>query len=64
MIRLAGFIAECEETYGIKIVYGNTIKMKYEKKKITEAIIETMQGRKHYICSWDWKKMITPAKKL
>ena len=32
LIKLADFVAECEEIYGIKIVYGNTIKMKHVKK--------------------------------
>ena len=32
LIKLADFVAECEETYGIKIVYGNTVKMKHVKR--------------------------------
>ena len=32
LIRLADFVAECEEAYDIKIVYGNTIKMKHVKR--------------------------------
>ena len=32
LVKLADFIAECEQLYDIKIVYGNTIKMKYVKK--------------------------------
>lgn len=32
LIKLAGFVAECEEAYDIKIVYGNTIKMKHVKR--------------------------------
>ena len=32
LIKLADFIAECEQLYEIKIVYGNTVKMKYVKK--------------------------------
>ena len=32
LIKLADFVAECEEAYDIKIVYGNTIKMKHLKR--------------------------------
>lgn len=32
MQKLADFVAECELLYDIKIVYGNTIKMKHVKK--------------------------------
>lgn len=32
LIKLADFVAECEQLYGLKIVYGNTIKMKHAKK--------------------------------
>lgn len=32
LIKLADFVAECEDAYGIKIVYGNTIKMKHVKR--------------------------------
>lgn len=32
LVKLADFVAECEQLYDIKIVYGNTIKMKYVKK--------------------------------
>lgn len=32
LIKLASFVAECEEAYDIKIVYGNTIKMKHVKR--------------------------------
>ena len=32
LIKLADFVAECEEAYDIKIVYGNTIKMKHVKR--------------------------------
>lgn len=31
-IKLADFVAECEQLYDIKIVYGSTIKMKHVKK--------------------------------
>ena len=31
LIKLADFIAECEQLYEIKIVYGNTVKMKHVK---------------------------------
>ena len=31
-VKLADFVAECEQLYDIKIVYGNTIKMKHVKK--------------------------------
>ena len=31
LIKIADFVAECEEVYDIKIVYGNTIKMKHVK---------------------------------
>ena len=32
LIKLADFVAECEQLYDIKIVYGSTIKMKHIKK--------------------------------
>jgi transposase len=32
LIKLADLVAECEETYGIKLVYQNTVKMKHVKK--------------------------------
>lgn len=32
LIKLADFVAECEQLYDIKIVYGSTIKMKHVKK--------------------------------
>ena len=32
LIKIADFVAECEEVYDIKIVYGNTIKMKHVKR--------------------------------
>ena len=32
MQKLADFVAECELLYDIKIVYGNTIKIKHVKK--------------------------------
>lgn len=32
LIKLAGFVAECEQLYDIKIVYGDTVKIKHLKK--------------------------------
>jgi len=32
LIKLADFVAECEQLYDIRIVYGNTIKIKHVKK--------------------------------
>ena len=32
MIKLADFVAECEQLYDIKIVYGDTVKIKHLKK--------------------------------
>ena len=32
LLKLADFMAECEQLYDIKIVYGNTVKMKHVKK--------------------------------
>lgn len=32
LLKLADFVAECEQLYDLKIVYGNTIKMKHVKK--------------------------------
>lgn len=32
LIKLAGFVAECEQLYDLKIVYGDTVKMKHIKK--------------------------------
>lgn len=31
LIKLADFVAQCEETYDIKVVYGNTLKLKHAK---------------------------------
>ena len=30
--KIANLIAECEQLYAVKIVYGNTVKMKHVKK--------------------------------
>ena len=32
LIKLADFVAECEQLYGIKIVYGNVVKIKHLKR--------------------------------
>ena len=32
LIKLADFVAECEQLYDLKIVYGDTVKMKHIKK--------------------------------
>ena len=32
LIKLAGFVAECEQLYELKIVYGDAVKMKHVKK--------------------------------
>ena len=32
LIKLADFVAECEQLYDIKIVYGNVIKIKHLKR--------------------------------
>lgn len=32
LIKLADFVAECERLYGLRIVYGNTIKISHVKK--------------------------------
>ena len=32
LIKIADFVAECEQLYGLKIVYGGTIKMTHVKK--------------------------------
>ena len=32
LLKLADFMAECEQLYDVKIVYGNTVKMKHVKK--------------------------------
>lgn len=32
LIKLADFVAECEQLYGLKIVYGNTVKIRHVKK--------------------------------
>ena len=32
LIKLADFVAQCEQLYDLKIVYGDTIKMKHVKK--------------------------------
>ena len=32
MVKLADLIAECEELFGIRIVHGDTVKMKHIKK--------------------------------
>lgn len=39
LLKIADLIAECEELYDIKIVYGNAVKMKHVKrlrKKLTK----------------------------
>ena len=32
LIKLAGFVAQCKQLYGLKIVYGDTVKIKHLKK--------------------------------
>ena len=32
LVKIADLVAECEQLYGLKIVYGNTIKIKHLKK--------------------------------
>lgn len=32
MVKIAALVAECEQLYGIKVVYGDTIKMKHVKQ--------------------------------
>ena len=32
LLKLTDFVAECERLYGIKIIYGNTVKIKHLKK--------------------------------
>lgn len=32
LLKIADLIAECEQLYGIKIVYGDTVKMKHVEK--------------------------------
>lgn len=32
LIKLADFVAECEQLYGVKIVYGNTVKISHVKR--------------------------------
>ena len=32
LIKLADFVAECEQLYGLRVVYGDTVKMKHVKK--------------------------------
>ena len=50
MIKIADLIAECEQLYGIQIVYGDTVKMKHVKRLRKNAVcIKT--GRKHCICN-------------
>ncbi len=39
LIKLADFVAECEQLYGLKIVYGDTVKMKHVKKLRKKAAV-------------------------
>ncbi len=32
MIKIAGLLAECEQLYGIRIIHGDTVKMKHVKR--------------------------------
>lgn len=32
LVKIAGLIAECEQLYGIRIVHGNTVKMRHAKR--------------------------------
>ena len=38
MIKIADLIAECEQLYGIQIVYGDTVKMKHVKRLRKKAV--------------------------
>ena len=47
--KLADFVAECEQLYDLRIVYGNTIKIKHVKRL-----------RKKLYCFGSWAYMMSP----
>ncbi len=59
--KLADFVAECEQLYDLRIVYGNTIKIKHVKRlRKTVCIKRSGTGS---VCSWNWEKK-TPLQKV
>lgn len=43
--KLSAFVAQCEEQYGIKLVYGNVVKLKDHQKTPQEAVWAENRGR-------------------
>ena len=48
--KLAVFVAECEELYGLKIVYQNKVKLKH-LKKLQKNVCIKRTGRNCF-CTW------------
>ena len=60
LIKIADLIAECEQLYGIRIVHGDTVKMKHVKRYAKSCTHKTR--RKHCICTWYWETKNSAAK--
>ena len=61
LLKLADFVAECEQLYDLKIVYGNTIKMKYVKK--LRKKLYTLKKSENVVFVHDIGKRKTPLQK-
>lgn len=61
LIKLADFIAECEQLYDIKIVYGDTVKMKHVKK-LRKKLYELKQ-KENVVFVYGIGKRKTPLQK-
>lgn len=61
LIKLVDFIAECEQLYDIKIVYGDTVKMKHVKK-LRKKLYELKQ-KENVVFVYGIGKRKTPLQK-
>ena len=62
LIKLADFVAECEQLYDIKIVYGNVVKIKHLKETTQKAVC-SQKCWKYHIRAWYRQKKNTITKK-
>ena len=51
-----------EQLYGIRIVHGDTVKMKHVNKTVTQKAVRIKTRRKHCICTWYWETKNSAAK--
>ena len=53
LIKLADFVAECEQLYDLKIVFGDTIKMKHVKK--LRKKLYALKGHLFRLKKYNWQ---------